>query len=176
MMPRTRRTAGTLLLASLLSVGCETTEDKAKDAACDPGGKRAAALAAEPALTVAPPGYQRVAAGIHPSTYDEIETRICNDVLLYFTLEPAPDGTAALRALERQLQAGGWDGVLVDAQVGAIAATKLIAGGKASLRGNVIAATHQLRVSVALPPAAHGQNGTIDQGIAARERRRPVGP
>lgn len=153
MMTRTRRTAGTLLLASLLAVGCETTEDKAKDAACDPGRKRASALAAEPALTAAPPGYQRVDAGVHSSTFDEIETRICNDVLLYFTLAPAPDGTAALRALERQLRAGGWDRVLVDTQVGAIAASKLIAGDTASLRGNVIAATHTLRVSVALPPA-----------------------
>lgn len=153
MMPRTRRTAGTLVLASLLAVGCETAEDRTKDAACDPGGKRAAALAAEPALTSAPPGFRRVDAGVHASTYDEIETRKCNDVLLYFTLEPAPDGMAALRALERQLKAGGWDGVLVDPQVEAIAATKLVAGGTASLRGNVIAAKHTLRVSVALPPS-----------------------
>jgi hypothetical protein len=152
MTRQARRSAVTLLFVSSLTFGCSGS-NTAQDKACDPGDRRTKALQAEPALNTAPAGFHRVKAGIHGSTYDEIETHICNDVLLYFSLEPAPDGMAALRALERQLKADGWTGVLVDTQVQAIAATKSVAGATASLRGNVIAAKHTLRVSVALPPA-----------------------
>lgn len=155
MTGRVRRSALTLLFVSSLTVGCSGLGDNsAQDKACDPGGRRASALQAEPALSTPPPGHRRVKVGIYPSTHDEIETHICSDVLLAFTLEPASDGETALRPLERQLKADGWTGVRVDDRIRAIGASKeLFPGGMATLQGNVIPGTEGLRVRVALPPA-----------------------
>ncbi len=124
------------------------------DARCDPDGERAALLDADPALSTAPPGLELRQRTALDATYDAVKTYDCNEQVLLVDLAPVDDPAAALRALQRHLEDGGWTVTAVDEQVLALTATRELAPSLSStLRANVDAAQGVLRVAAALPPA-----------------------
>jgi hypothetical protein len=141
-------------------VACSATSQGAPDPKCDPGGVRAAALAADEVAQSPPSGWSEPEprVPVH-STFDHYSTRDCNDEILFLIWRaPTSDDTSARAQFNEHLKAHGWVLTVRQPESREPWATKVlqVPGGELSAELDVTqdGPGSDYHVGLSLPPAA----------------------